>query len=314
MASEQSRDARRAGRRAFRPELADGRLETRLALSQGLGGRIASQVHALAVQPMAKKVPQGPVRILTRNGGQGVRVLDGQHEAFDAIITGPGTVTAKPMKNGRVSFTLHGTTAASVFSISSIRPLKKGGTAHTFQPQFGVGDGVLEVAGITVADGNIDQILGYRTTNLVGRILVKGDTPVDRIALYRMSPGASIVVPSDLNTLDVLTDATLSGPQTGIFTGRDLNWFDIGGNLTLENESRIFVGRDLGLVAQGAKGTGPAGRGMLIQGNLVLNPGTNFTVNRFVDVALIVRGFFAGTNQASANVVGSTIAFGGTTP
>ncbi len=78
--------------------------------------------------------------------------------------------------------------------------------------------------------------------------------PIDRIAFDAIEPGASITTGGDVNTLDVLNGITLSG--TSINIGRDLNLFNVGGNIDLTNGARFNIGRNLGLVSQPPKGTG----------------------------------------------------------
>jgi hypothetical protein len=319
-----NRDERRAGRRALRPAV-DERLESRLVLSvsqgaaevaaaiayvrQGRTAPAATPVRAPVARPAARPVtpaaspaptPAGeipqlrPIRTFVANGGRTVRIQDGRGDAFDVRISGGGTVTAVPMHDGRVRLIAIGTGPQSEMLINPVNPVPKKGGAHTFNPEFGVGDDILDVGGIDIRSGRIGSILGFRTANLSGPLVVRGTEVVDRIALNQILPGARIATGGDLNTLDVFGNARFSGADTGLFVGRDLNWFNVRGNLTLENGAVFDVGRDIGLAAQAAKGTGVGGQGGQIQGNLGISPGSAVLVGRRTDTAVVTQGSFIG--------------------
>jgi hypothetical protein len=318
------KDGRRAVRRAFRPTLG-GPLEERVLLSTGQAeiDAIVSQILASrrgvpASSPAAGDTGQGrvtvdrariqrhPIQTFVGNGGRKVRILDGTGDAFDVAVTGVGTVTARPMPShdGRVKIIARGTTSASVLTITPVRPQPQQGEAHTFNPAFGSGDELLNVGQIVIRSGRIGQILGYRTANLSGPIRILGESSVSRIALNRILPGGTIQVANDLDTLDVFVDADLSGAGAGIFVGRDLNWMNIQGNLTIGDGATLNIGRDTGEVAQPGKGTAIGGQGILIQGNLVINPGGTFVVTRNMNgiaggSSMAIRGNFNGTSRFS---------------
>jgi hypothetical protein len=316
------KEGRRAVRRAFRPTLG-GRLEDRVLLSSGQAEIDAIVEQVLASRRKHRPATDGPIhaaaqrgRVLRHpiqtfvgNGGRKVRVLDGTGEAFDVQVDGVGTVTARPLPShdGRVKIIAFGTTSRSSLIIAPARPVPTEGGAHTFNPAFGAGDEILNVGQIVIRSGRIGQILGYRTVNLSGPVRVRGESSVDRIALNRILPGGTIEVASDLNTLDLFVNADLAGAGTGIFVGRDLNWLDVQGNLSIRDGATINIGRDTGLVAQPAKGSAIGGQGMLIQGNLVIGEGGTFRVNRDINgtgASLAVRGNFNGTSRFS---VGGTV-------
>lgn len=314
-------DQRRANRRALRPTV-DDRLESRLVLSGASGTAeiaeaiayvrtqarptpaAAAQSRALAPRAQATVRPTvnpnpvlgntqfRPIRTYVANGGRSVRILDGHGDAFDVRVTGGGTVTARPMHDGRAKIIAMGTSPQSEMIIHPVNVVPRKNQAHTFNPEFGIGDDILEVGGIEIRSGRIGQILGYRTANLSGPLIIRGTEAVDRIALNDIKPGALIQTAGDLNSLNVFGDAQLGGTGNGIVVGRDLNWFSIGGNLTLEDGAVMDISRDVGLAAQPSKGTDPGGRGGLIQGNLGIAPGSAVLVGRSTDAAVIIQGSY----------------------
>lgn len=297
------RDDRRVrGAHTFRPTL-DGRLEERALLAPA------------AVRIFAGAVPRVPrVRTFVVDGGKGVRILDGRHDAFDVRLTGPGTVTARPTRDGLVRIIARGTDATTEMVINPVDPSRARylGQAHTFNPVFGVGDNILDVEDIEIRSGKIGQILGFRTANLFGTIDIQNDSPIDRIAFNRLMPGATITTVGNLNTLDVFVDATLSGAGTGLLIGKDLNLLNVGGNLTIQNGANIIAGRDLGNTPQAAKGTGTGsnvlstlfGDGQplvsgFIQGNLTVAEGSALKANRDIDQILFVQGNVTGVARVT---------------
>lgn len=291
-------DRRRAGRRAFRPQL-DGVLESRFLLSRGV-------VSAKLAPPTAA------IQSFTFNGGKGVRVENSAGEFFDIHVTGPGVVRAFPMSGGRALIRVDGTAADSVLSIDPAKIPPYVGGAHRFSFGQTTHNQILQVGGIQVTSGVISQILAYRTADLSGPVVVGGTGAVDRIAFNNLLPGASIGTGGDLNTLDVLNNVTLDSGQ-GIFAGRDLNWFNIGGNVTLTNGASLFASRYIGLTAQGAKGTDPGGVGGVIGGNLDVEAPSGFAAGTFIVNPVIVEGSFINATQSRiVNGAGKVIAFGPT--
>ena len=126
-----------------------------------------------------------------------------------------------------------------------------------------------------------------------------------------------------MNTLDVLNGANLSGAGTGIFIGRDLNLLNVGGNLTLSNGAVFSIGRNLGLVSQPPKGTGTGSNvlllnfnqprrtprspchcrrvGSFIQGNVVINPGSEFLIGENIVNPMYIEGGINGTSRLMVN-------------
>ncbi len=277
-----------------------------------------NRVQPNTVQPKFVASPQ--MRFLhmpsihTQAGGKAVRIQDGRGGAFEARITiGPGTVQAQMLRDGTVDLIVRGTNSNSDLVIGPIRPVPEFGTSHTFDPVFGIGQEVLEVHNIEVRTGQIRQILGYRTVNLSGAIRMDNDAAVERIALNSMQPGAQILVTGDLDTLDVFTDVTLIGEGSGIFVGRDLNWADIQGNLTVTDGAQFVVGRDIGLFAQPAKGTGGGGQGMEVRGNLLIGIDSAFTVERNLASPLVIFGNLGGASRLNVNQPAQVIVFGSIT-
>lgn len=328
---------RRADQRACRPDL-DGRLEPRALLSVGsawiagtssrnhetpsdlaspalglhrtlTGPTEGGTLHTLQA-PVIHPTPVfiHPPRTLVEAGGKGVRILDGNSSAFDVRLAGPGTIKAKPTSDGRFELTVYGTNSQTELSINPVQPSPKARNAHTFDPAYGVGGEILDIAKIEVKTDNIGSILGYRTVNLSGPIILHNDTPVDHMAFNQLLPGAFIQTAGDLNTLDVFSNADLSGAGTGIKVGRDLNLLNVGGNLTIENGAVITAARDIGATSQPPKGTGTGSNlqvvsppplpstiqtflvSGLIQGDLTVAPGSVLKAGRNIDLPIFVLG------------------------
>ena len=103
----------------------------------------------------------------------------------------------------------------------------------------------------------------------------------------------------------------------GISVGRDFNSFSVGQNLTIRDGANITVQRDLGLNAQPAKGTGPSGQGIAVQGNLVIEPGSTIRIGRDLvgNISVVGNadiGAASGTPRISVgrNVIGDVIVRG----
>jgi hypothetical protein len=262
------KDSRRAGRRAFQPTL-DGTLETRVLLS-------ASQI-----------------RSQTAAGGQAVVITATSGQQFFVSVT-QGTIRATPASGGRVNLVARGTTSSTFLEINQIIPSHGFNTAHTFNPVPGNATGILNVASIDITSGFIDSIEGYRDAVLSGPITVAGTSPVNRIAFAAINAGGSIAVGGDLDTLDVLNSATFSGAGNNLSVGEDLNWFELGGSLTIENGANFTTGRDLGLTPQAAKGSGLAGQGMFVNGNLTIGTGSVISIGRNIPFGVVINGNLTG--------------------
>jgi hypothetical protein len=230
-----------------------------------------------------------------------------------------GTVRAYPMPGGRVGIIVDGSTLNTELSINPLGIPQKKGFAHSFAYGEANRGNILNIGQITINSGSIGGILGYQSAVLSGPLVSNGPGAIDRIAFAQLLPGASITVGGDLNTLDVLTSANLSGPGTGIIVGRDLNLFNVGGNLQLSNGAVVSIGRNLGLVPQPPKGTGtgsnvlllnfnqltnttittplPPSVGAFIEGNVVINPGSEFLVGANIGNVMYVEGNFNGLSR-----------------
>jgi hypothetical protein len=293
--------------RAFRPTLAEGSLEPRLLLAHRA---------KVAATHVAQKTP-GQIQYFVANGGRTARIVDTDGEQYNVILTNatssalgnitgingsPGTIRAYPMPGGRVGLIVDGTGPNTELTINPFGPIiANRGNAHHFAVGESFQDHLLHVGSLVVTSGQIGSILGFRTADLSGPLIVNTTGTVDRIAFEALLPGASIQVghngfnhgvlgQGDLNTLDVLKGVTLTaGP--GIAVGRDLNAFNVGGGVTLLNGASLLVGRDIGLTAQPAKGSGLAGRGAFIQGDLIIGPGSQVNVGRSLDAPFIVQGY-----------------------
>ncbi len=310
---------RRADRRAFRPSWdANGRLESRFLLSAG-GVSPAALRRAAMVQARAgHSLSAHAVHVGVANGGRAAAIWDVDGELYVVHVTGGGTARARPAPNGQVDIYLYGTNVDTEVTIDPESHNQRKGTAHQFPVGTVNNNGVLMVRNITVVNGQVGMIEGYRTATLSGQLLVNNPnyapTNVNRIAFYNIEPGASINVSGSLNTLDVYNEAFFNGGP-GVVVGQDLNAFNIGQSLTLANGASIKVGRDIGLFAQPAKGTGPAGQGGNIKGNLVIGPGgSTITVGRAMRAPIVVFGNASGVANLPANVSAALQVLGTVTP
>ena len=57
------------------------------------------------------------------------------------------------------------------------------------------------------------------------------------------------------------------------------------------------MARDVGLTPKPVKGTGPAGQGITITGNVSVVGNSGFSIGRFLDGFMIVNGGFSGINR-----------------
>jgi hypothetical protein len=314
--------------RNFRPTL-DGAssaltLESRQLLASGRG-RVALLNNHNPTTPRGiplregttpdnlPKSPRAYVQTGVANGGRAAAMIDTDGEVWIAHLVGGGVVRAKAAPRGQVDLILYGTSVVSDLTIDPSSSSFDEGTAHVIPRGIGDHDSLLHIRNITVLNGKINSILGYRTADISGHIRVVGrnlpNPRVSRIAFYALRPGASIEVVGDLNTLEIFDAATLSGGP-GIQVGRDLNWFNIGSTLTLEKGASITTGRDIGLTAQPAKGSGLAGRGGLITGDLIVGTGSTISTGRFIDAPIIVQGSSFGIDNLAPNVQAATAVAG----
>ncbi len=290
-------DRQNARRRGFQPSIEGQRLEPRVLLAT-----------------VPATVKQGGFTFSVAAGGQALRIRDIDGEYFYLVVTGGGSVRAQAAANGRVNIILDGTTDRSDLSINPYTPAPGKNSAHTFRNSLSAGNGLLLVNNIVVSTGQMNSILGYKTANLYGSIHLTGNNPIDRIAFNAIAPGASITTQGDINTLEIFRDLTLNGTGTGIRVGRDLNFLHVGGNLTIANTSNLIITRDVGLQAQAAKGTGIAGQGALIEGNVVVGPGSTLTIGRSIVNIFLVNGTTAGASRifiGNAATRGNYISRGG---
>lgn len=317
-----ARDRKRtphAARPALEGASATWQLEPRLLLSTVAARRAALKQarEARLDAKVAAKAQVGTVRIAAdvgiANGGRAAVLTDTDGELYVVHVAGGGTVRAKAVRGGQFDLFLFSTNNSTVVTIDPQPAATRQGGAHDFPAGTVIQDDLVHIRNITVANGRINQLLGYKTADVSGAIEILGKASpsptVDRIAFYALKPGASIRTFGDVNTLNVFDTVTLdTGP--GIRIGRDLNWFLIGSNVTLTNGASIIVGRDIGLAPQGPKGSSFGGQGGLIQGNLVVGTGSTVAVGRAVDAPIIVQGSSLGISNVPANVQAATIVIG----
>ena len=237
------------------------------------------------------------IRSQTAAGGQAVVITNTNGQQFFVSVT-EGTIQAYPAPGGRVSFVLNGSTSNTLMEINQIIPMHsstKG--AHTVITSLGAGTGILNIASINVTSGYINAIEGYHTATLSGPITVAGTSSVNRIALLSIMPGGSIGVGGDLDTLDVLNSADFSGAG-GLFVGRDLNWFEAGGDVSFVNGANMVVARGVGQIFQVAKGSGNAGQGMYVNGNVTIGSTDFIAIGTNVGLyGILINGNFSGASR-----------------
>ena len=151
-----------------------------------------------------------------------------------------GVVRAYAMPGGKVGIIVDGSTQNTELTINPLGQQQRKGYAHSFAYGAAARGHILNIGQITVNTGEIADIEGFQDAVLSGPLVVSGTTTIDRIAFDAIEPGASITTGGDVNTLDVLNGITLSG--TSINIGRDLNLFNVGGNIDLTNGRRSTSG------------------------------------------------------------------------
>jgi hypothetical protein len=272
------KNGRRPGRRAFRPTL-DGRLEDRMLLTA-----TAIKAHTAA-------------------GGQAVVITSTTGQQFYVSVT-TGTIQATPASGCRVNLIAKGTTSNTFLEINQIIPMHSlSAGAHTFNASLGNHTGVLNIASIDITSGFINSIEGYHDAILSGPLTATGTSAVNRIAFLSIDAGGSINVGGDLDTLDVSNSADFSG-SIGLNVGQDLNWFEVGGDLTIENGANMVVGREIGTTGQAAKGSGLAGQGLFVNGNLTIGTGSVIAVGRAIGpFGLLINGNASGLSRLFVNGV-----------
>jgi hypothetical protein len=254
-------------------------------------------------------------------GGMGTLIQDIDGEYWVAWLNNPleprsvpGTIRAYPDTGGRVKFIVDGTTENTELIIEPYGRIRPRNQAHQFSAQVGRQDNLLHVSDIMITSGRISSVLGYRTAELSGVLTVAGDTPVSRIALSSIQPGASIITGGDLNTLNVYNSAVFDG-GAGLRVGRDLNQLNVYGDFEFRNGAQFTVGRDIGLTAQPAKGTSGAGVGGDITGNMYIGSTSQWVVGRTVDSPFVIKGRLDGTNHITIpSGGGNVVAIGGFYP
>ncbi len=315
---------RQKQKRAFQPALDQGvSLESRCLLS--VAGRNLIPPPAVRqnfVLPQTKSpLATGGLPTHTENyvqtgvgsGGRVAVLVDTDGEIYAVHVTGGGSVRAKAVAGGRVDLTIYGSNPSTVVSIDPEPASITENSAHGFATGTALHDGLLHVRNIKVQNGLISEILGYRTAEVSGQINTIGRRSaannVSRIAMFQLSQGSSVVVGGDLDTLDIYRDVFLDGGD-GISVGRDLNWFNVLGNVTLTNGASVIAGRDIGLVFQNAKGSGSSGRGVFINGNLVLGPVSTVAPQRTMAGPMIIQGSLVGASNLPDQVLDETTVFG----
>ncbi len=229
-----------------------------------------------------------------------------------------GVVRAYAMPGGRVGIIVDGSTPNTDLTINPIAQPQYKGFAKSFAYGEAGRNHVLNIGQITVTSGQIGAIEGYQTAILSGPLTAMGNTPIDRIALDALVPGASITTGGDLNTLDVLHGITLSGSGSDISIGRDLNLLNVGNGITLSNGANILIHRNLGLLSQPPKGTGTGSNvlslnyanvsnaitsvtipsvGSFVQGNVNISPGSFFGMAGLIYNTMYVEGSVNGYSR-----------------
>ena len=290
---------RKSDRRAFQPSL-DGVLEPRLLLSKA---KLSLPTY-----------PQ--VIIQSGAGGMLSRVILPNGEPFE-ITTARGTVQAiANKKTGHIDIIIRGSTEDTEVAINPISRYIAKGVAHDFAYGDANRSGMMQVGNITVTSGTLGAFVGYNTAVLNGSLNIPSSNRVDRIAFQALAPGASITTGGDLEDLDIRQNANLVGQSSFIHVGRDLNWFNMPGDLNLTNGATLAIGRYVGETFQPNRGSGPAGQGIQIGGNLNIGPGSSFTVGNSLVGNVVINGLTTGASRISvANQgIGGFFFQGGFTP
>lgn len=254
-------------------------------------------------------------------GGMGTLIQDIDGEYWVAWLNNPleprsvpGTIRAFPDTGGRVKLVVDGTTENTELIIEPYARIRPRNQAHQFSAQVGRQDNLLHVSDIMVSSGKLNSVLGYRTADLSGVLTIASDSPVSRIALSSIQPGASIIVGGDLNTLNVFNSAVFDG-GAGLRVGRDLNQMTVYGDFEFRNGAQFTVGRDIGLTAQPAKGTSNAGIGAEIGGNMYIGNTSQWVVGRAIDSPFVIKGRLDGVNRITVpSGGGNIVALGGYYP
>ncbi len=245
--------------------------------SNGQAGNSSAQANLTQVQPQAASYPQ-PI----------------------------GTVRAYAMSDGRVGLIVDGSTPNTELTINPLGQAQVKGFAHSFAYGETKRGHLLNIGQLTVTSGAIGSILGFQTAELSGPLTSLGTNSIDRIAFDALLPGATITTGGDLNTLDILEGADLSGPGTGVHIGRDLNLLNVGNNLDISNGATFTIGRFLGLVNQPPKGTGTGSNILILNFNSIAN--TTITVTTPPPIGAYIQGSVTiQTSTGSAFLLGSTI-------
>lgn len=336
MASSQDRSRARKSRK-FQPVAATQPLEDRALMSVV---QVIQKPNARSQYPLAS--PSNPnaknfqrlgngltaIHVRSRNvmtnsaaGGMGTLIQDIDGEFWVAWLNNPleprsipGTIRAYPDTGGRVKFIVDGTTENTELIIEPYARVRPRNQAHQFSAQVGRQDNLLHISDIMVTSGKLNSVLGYRTADLSGVLTIASDTPVSRIALSSIEPGASIIVGGDLNTMNVYNSAVFDG-GAGLRVGRDFNQLTVYGDFEFRNGAQFTVGRDIGLTAQPAKGTSQAGIGAEISGNMYIGPGSQWIVGRAVDSPFVIKGRLDGSNRVTIpSGGGNVLAIGGYYP
>jgi hypothetical protein len=272
---------------------------------------------------LATNIPEGSNG---QNGAQSTAASTALVSQASAVYPQPiGTVRAYPMPGKKVGIIVDGSTQNTELTINPLGQAQKKGFAHSFAYGSAARGHILNIGQLTVNTGQIADIEGFQDAVLSGPLVVSSTSPIDRLAFYAIEPGASITTGGDVNTLDVLNGITLTG--TNINIGRDLNLLNVGGNIELSDGSQFNIGRNLGLVSQPPKGTGTGTNvltlnytsvansiitvtipavGTFIQGDVIVNPGSVFSIGGNIFNTMYV----AGSVTAGFTPVISTVTLG----
>jgi hypothetical protein len=155
-------------------------LESRLLLSRvavrpAAVARLQNTVSARSIT--GDGLPSSPepyVQTGVVNGGLAAGMIDTDGEFYVAHLVGGGTVRAKAAPKGQVDLFLYGTNNNSVLTIDPETPTPARNSAHDFPKGSVHQDRLLHIRNITVTNGRMNQILGYKTADISGAIKVVG--------------------------------------------------------------------------------------------------------------------------------------------
>ncbi len=165
-----------------------------------------------------------------------IQTISANHATYTVAVTGPGGVNIRKLGKGQIGIDVAGSTAASTVSIVQ--------TSTSSQSN----GSLLPVARIRATSGQIGQVFGLRTVNLVGTANFTGS--VGSLQVAAVGRSAQIIASGGLGSL-IVGGAINLGPQGKIAVAGDLAGNLQAGSINLDG-GKIQVGHNLGNLAVGS--------------------------------------------------------------